>query len=73
MIREANAKIDYLIIPDEASAKSIPLKVTNVEINKHLTRIRELITNNQSWAMIKSGIQIDENEFVEIYRNMDRN
>ena len=73
MIREANAKIDYLIVPDEASAKSIPLKVTNVEINKHLTRIRELITNNQSWAMIKSRIQIDENEFVEIYRNMDRN
>ena len=73
MVSEAKTEIDFLIVPDKASAKSIPLKTGFNLINNHLTRIRELITNDESWELVKPGIQVDKNEFVEIYRNLNRN
>ncbi len=73
LVSEASAEIDYLIVPDKASAKSIPIKRGSIVINNHLTRIREQIVNNESWALVKSGIQVNKDEFVEIYRNLIRN
>ncbi len=72
MVAEAGTQIDFLIMPDRESAKTIPLKLGHNAINNHLVRIRELIANNESWAPVKSGIQVDEKEFVDIYRNLNR-
>lgn len=72
MVAEAETKIDYLIVPDRESAKTIPLKLGHNVINNHLIPIRELIVNNDSWALLKSGVQVDEKEYVDIYRNLSR-
>ena len=73
MVSEAGNEIDFLIVPDEASAESIPLQTGYNVINNHLVRIRELVINDESWALVKSDIQVDKKEFVEIYRNLNRN
>ena len=72
MVSEAGTEIDFLIIPDEPSAKSIPVKIGNNVVNNHLTRIRELIVNSESWAPVKTDIQVDDKEFADIYRNLSR-
>jgi len=72
MIAEAGAKIDFLILPDRESAKTIPLQYGYNVINNHLLPLRQLITNNESWALLKSGVQVDEKEYVDIYRNLNR-
>lgn len=72
MVAEAESQIDFLIVPDKESANSISLEHQYNVVNIHLVGIRELIANSESWGLVKSRIQVDEEEFVEIYRNLKR-
>ena len=66
----ANAQLDYLVLPDEASAKAIQQTVSQNYINRHLPALRTKVIEGK-WEKILGPIQTDEDEFVEIYKRLD--
>ena len=70
LVQEANQLIHYLIIPDKVTASRIPETQSHNVVNQHVVRIRELFVNDENWVRVKSGIQTEEDEFVDIYRNL---
>ncbi len=70
LMKLANAQLDYLVLPDEASAKTIQQTVSQNYINRHLPALRTKVLKGK-WEKISGPIQTDENEFVEIYKRLD--
>ena len=73
LVSDARDRVDYLIIADEASSQQIPQFLDHNVVNRHLVRIRELVSQDENWSPIERGIQSAESEFVEVYRNTTRN
>ena len=69
LVADANARIDYLILPDKETAKRIAESHSHNVVNRHAVMIREMIVNDDAWVRVKGGMEAAENEFLEIYRN----
>ena len=69
LVDEAKRRINYLIVPDKETANRIVASHSHNVINLHAVEIRALIVNDESWELVKSGIQSDEDEFLELYWN----
>jgi hypothetical protein len=68
LIADANARIDYLILPDSSTAQALKTTAAHNYINRYLVPLRERIVNDESWSRVGEAIAANESEVVEIYR-----
>ena len=65
---KANQMMDFLILPDETTAKFLEQTKPYNVINQHLIPLRTRIIDDPSWVKIADGIQTSDEESVEVYR-----
>jgi len=70
MVTDANARIDYLILPDEKSSKELEITAAHNIINRFLVPIRQQIVTDKSWTIIGKSIATNDAESVEIFRKV---
>lgn len=68
LMQQAELKIDYLVIPDAASAKSLADTYKHNIINRLLVPVREKVLAG-AWQKIPGPVQVNSGQVVEIYRN----
>ena len=67
---EANKLIDYLILPDEKTAKRLKTAAAHNYINRYLLELRRLILEDDSWIRVGEPVPTDETEVIEMYRRI---
>ncbi|MDG1875354.1 MAG: hypothetical protein P8J27_15685 [Mariniblastus sp.] len=72
LVADSDQRVDYLIIADDATAQKIPKTMGHNVVNRHLVRIRELVTQNPNWVPIQLEIHATKDEFVQVLRNDSR-
>jgi hypothetical protein len=68
LVADANARIDYLILPNQATATELQTTAAHNYVNRYLIPLRQRIVDDESWVRIGEPVPTDENEIVEIYR-----
>jgi hypothetical protein len=71
LVAMATRNIDYLIIPDEASADFIS-KMQSAVVNKKIKLIRQQIISSADWQPIGPLVKITPVESAMVYRNQPR-
>lgn len=72
LVAVANENIDFLIVPDAATATYIETTQRHNQINQHQREIRSSITSDSSWVRLATTVRTNESEVVEIYRKLRR-
>ena len=70
MVSDANARIDYLILPDERCTEELQTTAAHNFINRFLVPIRQQIVNDESWTIVGKPMATNEVESVEIFRKV---
>lgn len=70
MLVDAANRIDYLILPDQASAAAIQTSHAHNYINRYVVPLRNQIVNDPAWVNVGAPIPTGYSEVVEIYRRV---
>ena len=70
MVSDANARIDYLILPDQRCTEELQTTAAHNFINRFLVPIRQQIVNDDSWTVVGKPIATNDVESVEIFRKV---
>ena len=69
LVNRANKELKYVIIPEDKSISYIESLPTAVITNRHLSQIKKQLLISGNWQEISDSIQVDNYEFVRLYRN----
>jgi hypothetical protein len=72
VLTTATGTIDYLAIPDEATARHVQERMPFNVINRFAVMIRDQLLESGHWEPVSGPIRNGEHEIVRIYRNTSR-
>jgi hypothetical protein len=70
LIGKANRELDYLVVPDEETAKHLQATFGQIYINRFLPELRTKLLAGP-WEKVSEAYQVQRQEYVEIYRRVD--
>lgn len=69
LVDVANQSLDYAILPTEESFPVIGRINPHVIVNRYAEEIKTQLLETGSWTVISDSIQVDNSQFIRIYRN----
>jgi hypothetical protein len=68
----ADSRVDYLIVPDEATIEHLEQNIAFNIINRYQRQLSHHIANSGNWIPVGSPIVNGQHETVQLYRNVWR-
>ena len=72
LVNKANEQLDYLVLPVDATAQFLQLKVSHNIINRHQTYLRQSVLADDRWEKLGEPVKNRTDEVVQLYRNNRR-
>ncbi|PID57592.1 hypothetical protein CSB45_07135 [candidate division KSB3 bacterium] len=72
LLLDANAQLDYIILPTQETARHLENAMKHVKINEFATELRKQFLASGNWIPISGVITVDQDEQVMVYRNQGK-
>ena len=72
LLKVADSRMDYLIVPDEATIEFLETKIAFNIINQHQRYLRQHVFESGNWVAVGAPLVNGEHETVQLYRNVMR-